>query len=291
MKTINVISLKTLSTMMIAIVMILSSCNKEDSVFSLQDAQNIGNDGALEAAQDETQDIATSALNTNDPAGRVEGDDRSDCAKKTPGLNNTKEAGTITIDYGTAGCTDKKGNLRKGKIIVTWSGGRWFVAGSTHVVTTDGYSINDIAITGTRTVTNISTTNSPYTWTIAGSHTSTWPDGSTASRTVNRTRQLIKNSSDDKVIISQTAGASSAAAGTNRYGKKYSVQITTPLEYTNSCSSSNKVYKPVKGVKVVTVESKVYTVDFGTGTCDNTFTVTFNGKTKTFTCKNDSSND
>ena len=294
MKTINVVSLKTLSTMMIAIVMILWGCSKsDDSVFNTQDVQNLSTDGAVESAQDETHDIATGALNTNDPSGRVEGDDRSDCATKIPGVGNTKEAGTITIDFGSAGCTDKKGNLRKGKIIVSWTGGRWFLAGSSHTVTLDGYSINGIGITGTRTVTNISTANSPLTWTIVASHTSTWPDGTTATRTINRTRQWVRSTTvaDDKVIISQTAGATSAAAGKNRYGKNYSVQITTPLEYSTACVISNKVYKPVKGVKVVTVDAKVYTIDFGTGTCDNTFTVTFNGKTKTFTSKNDSSND
>jgi len=299
--TIEIVGLKGLSTLLVALVLTLWSCNKsDDSVFNLQDVQNLNTDGALESAQDETQDIATGALNTNDPAGRVEGDDRSECATKIPGLNNTKEAGTITLDFGPAGCTDKKGNLRKGKIIVTWSGGQWFktptvptLTPPTHTITLDGYSINGIAIAGTRTVTNISTANSPLTWTIVANHTSTWPDLTTATRVVKRTRQWIRatNPSDDRVIISQTAGAPSAAEGTNRYGKKYSVQITTPLEYSAACVISNKVYKPVKGVKVVTVDSKVYTVDFGTGACDNTFTVTYNGKTRTFTGKNDSSND
>ena len=47
-------------------------------------------------------------------------------------------------------------------------------------------------------------------------------------------------------------GAASAASGTNRHGKSYSVQITTPLEFSRSCAISNKVLKPVKGVRVIT---------------------------------------
>ena len=290
MKTQKMVGLKGISTVMIAFVLVLASCNKDDSVFSLQDVQNLSTDGALEAAQDETQDIATGELNANDDGARVEADDRTKGAIVTK--TGTKDAGTIAIDFTADGKTDSKGNLRKGKIEISWTG-RWRASQSVHIVTLNGYSINGIGITGTRTVTNISTNDSPLTWTIVANHTSTWPDGATATRTVNRTRQWIRatNPLDDKVIVSQTAGATTAAAGKNRYGKNYSVKIIAPLEYSVSCVGSNKVYKPVKGTKEVTVESKVFTVDFGTGTCDNSFTVTFNGKTRTFTSKNDSSND
>ncbi len=298
MKTMkNVFGLKVITSLMIAFVMILASCSKTDeTTFTTQDVQNVSTEGALDAQQEETGDLAISALNTEDPSGRVEEDVRLSCATRTKEISQDKSTGMITIDFsGTspAGCTDPKGNVRKGKIVISWSGGRWFLAGSAHSITFDGYSINGVAITGTRTVTNISTQDSPLTWTIVASHTSTWPDATTATRTVNRTRKWARsiNILDDKVTISQTAGALSAAAGKNRYGKNYSVQITTPLEFKASCLLTSKVYLPVKGVLVITVEAKVYTIDYGTGACDNTFTVTFNGKTREFTGKNDSSND
>lgn len=287
----SVFGLKGITSLMIAFVLILASCKKTDETsFSAQDNQSVANDGTVEAQQDETSDIATSALNTNDPAGRAETDDRTKCATITLGANSTKEAGTITIDFGSnTGCTDSKGNTRKGKLIVSWLGGRWFVLGSSFTVASDGYSINGVKISGTRTVTNVTTNVATPTWKISGSYTSTWPDNTTAIRTVSITRQWVI--ADSKIIVSQTSDASSFATGTNRYGKSYSVQVTTPLEFSASCLGTSKIYIPVKGVKVITVDTKVYSVDFGTGTCDNTFTVSFNGKSKEFTAKNDSSND
>ena len=41
------------------------------------------------------------------------------------------------------------------------------------------------------------------------------------------------------------------------------------------------------GVKVVTTDSKEYTVDYGDGTCDNQVTVTINGVSKTITVNKD----
>jgi hypothetical protein len=304
MKTMkNVIGMKNVSTLLVAVVLFLGSCSKSDETsFTTQDNQVVNNDAATESIQEETSDLATSALNSADAAGRVEEDVRLACATISVETNPyTKTSGSVSINFDRSpsgadnenGCTDPALNVRKGSITVTWTGGRWFMSGSSHTITFNNYSINGVKITGTRTVTNVSTPNSPLTWNISGTLTSTWPDLTTATRTVNRTRQWVRSATiaDDKVIISQTAGTASAASGTNRYGKAYTVKITTPLEYGTLCLLTKKVYLPSKGVKEVTVDSKVYTVDFGTGTCDNTFTVTFNGKSKEFTAKNDSSND
>lgn len=303
MKTTSIINLKSLSSLMLAFVLILGSCNKSDEVtFSTQDNQSVNNDAALESSQEETVDMATSVLNSADAiSGRVEDDSRISCAYIIKEVGTEKSTGTILVDFSRtasgadnpAGCTDPRGNVRKGSFTITWSGGRWFLSGSTQTITFNNYSINGLVISGSRTITNVSTQESPLTWNISGTLTTTWPDKTTATRTVSRTKKWVRSTTiaDDKVIISQTAGAATAASGTNRYGKSYSVKITTPLEYSTSCLLTNKVYIPVKGVKEITTDTKVYTVDFGAGTCDNTYTVTLNGKSKEFTAKNDSSND
>ena len=89
----------------------------------------------------------------------------------------------------------------------------------------------------------------------------------------------------DKWIVSQTDPNTPAASGTNRRGKDYSVQITTPLQYFASCG--RRVHIPVIGVKQVTVDGKAYTVDYGDGTCDNLVTVTANGVSKTVKVEKD----
>ncbi len=277
----------------------LTSCNKADDPFSGEALQTVNNDATTESQMNETEDMSTNALTTADsPGGRVDAslaDDRFKCATFKFDSAANRISGKVTIDFGT-GCTDSKGNVRKGKIIVTWSNGRWYKAGSTIVINYSGYSVNDVSFSDSdvRTIVNISTIASPLTWRVEASHKLTWPDASTATRVVHHTRQWVRSATivDDKIIVSQTAGAANAAAGTNRHGVSYSVQITTPLEYSRACAISNKVFRPVKGVRVVTYDTnKVVTIDFGSGTCDNSFTISANGHTRTVNAKNDSSAD
>lgn len=289
-----------ISIMSLFVVSVLvSSCNKSDDPISGEAVQSASTDATANAQTSDAEDMATSQLNVTDPAGREAGgfdDDRLTCATITRTPNGDKTSGTMTIDFGTAGCKDSKGNTRKGKIVVAWAGGRWFNPGATHTVSFVGYSINDVKFSDTdsRLVTNVSTTASPLTFNVVASHNLTWPDGSTGSYSIHHTRQWIRSTTvtDDKFIISQTIGAANAASGTNRHGKSYSVQITTPLEFSRSCAISNKVLKPVKGVRVITYDTnKTVTIDYGTGTCDNSFTISVNGHTKTVTSKNDGSSD
>src|SRR4051812_32097220 len=289
-----------ITTLVVAFaVIMLASCNKADDPFSGEALQTVNNDATSESQANETEDMGTNALSQADaPSGRVDAsfvDERFKCATFKFDSAANRISGKVTIDFGT-GCTDPKGNVRKGKIIVTWSGGRWYKAGSTIVITYSGYSINDVAFSDNdiRTIVNISSTASPLTWKVEASHKITWPDASVATRVAHHTRQWIRSATivDDKFIVSQTAGAANAASGTNRHGVGYSVQITTPLEYSRSCVVSNKVFRPVKGVRVVTYDTnKVVTIDFGDGSCDKSFTITANGHTRTISAKNDSSAD
>jgi hypothetical protein len=292
-------TLKTVGVFLLSAVLSLTSCNKAEDPITGEVAQTAVNETTVSAQTNETDDMASNALTTADtPTGRVAAtftDDRFKCATLTFDSTSKKASGRVVIDFGT-GCTDSHGNTRKGEIIITWSGGRWFDAGSTHVITFSGYSINNVQFSDNdiRTVHNISTANSPLTWTVEASHSLTWPDQSVATREVHETRQWIRTATivDDKFIISQTAGAAHAATGTNRHSKAYTTDITTPLEYDRSCAISNKVFLPVKGVKVITVDNnKSITIDFGDGACDNTFIITISGHSVTVGAKNDSSAD
>jgi len=276
------------------------SCTKTADPIAGDVAQTASNESAVSSQTSETDDMGTNALIKADtPAGRIAAgdDDRFKCATLTFDSASNRVSGKVTINFGAApGCTDSKGNIRIGKIMVTWSGGRWYVAGATVAITFSGYSINGVKFSDNdmRMIHNISSQAAPLTWTVEANHSLTWPDATTATRAVHETRQWVRSTTivDDKFIISQTAGAANAAAGTNRHGKEYSVQITTPIEYDRSCAISNKVFLPVKGVKVITYDGgKTLTIDFGTGTCDNTFTITIVGHSKTITAKNDSSGD
>lgn len=283
---------------------VVVSCNKDDeSTFTSEDNQSLNYDAVSESSQEEVEDIATSLLNTTDPiSGRVEEDSRFSSAYILKVMNLDRSTGTISINFDKRnetqvnpnGSVDSKGNIRKGSISITWSGNRWYSTGAFIVITLNNYSINGVVVSGERRIVNISTPGTATViWTISGTLTTTWPDKSTATRKVNIMKTWTRNNKGafEKVIISQTPGTLDAFSGTNRLGKTYSVKITKPFEYDLTCLLTNKYYVPAIGVKEVTVDKKIYTVDYGTGTCDNTYTVTLNGKSKQFTAKTDSSSD
>lgn len=277
----------------------ITSCTKSADPISTEVVQTAKSQAAVNSQTSEVDDVVTNQLNTTDIApGRTDSgveDERVKCAVITRTPSNDKKSGTLTIDFGT-GCTDSKGNVRKGKIIVTWTTDRWYLPGASYRVTFDGYSINNVKFSNDdfRSVRNVSTQASPLTFNIEASHKMTWPDNTTETHTVHHTRQWVRSATfvDDKMIISQMVTSPTASTGKNRHDKSYSIVITVPLEYSRSCAINNKVYKPVKGVMVITYDNtKKITIDFGNGACDNTYTVTSGGSSETVVAKNDDSDD
>ena len=281
---------------------VISCKDKNDDAISADVQASMNDESTQDAQQDEIDDMATGQLNVADNSGReaAGSDGRVVCAYITATFTGgagdaSKNSGSVTINFdknadgsaNASGCTDARGNVRKGMITVSWTGGRWFKAGSTQTIALTNYSINGVVITGARTWTNITSPNTPLipTWTIAAAATSTWPDGTTATRVVAKTRawDILAG----KVMVSQTAGAAAAASGVNRGGTAYSMSITTALVYDIACALSSKVYIPVSGSKLFTFNlSSQATIDFGNGDCNNSFTVTFSGKTETFSALN-----
>jgi len=299
MKTMKNAFLKGLSGLALITLVFLASCTDDKFDLSVNDSENVENEAATDGYFEDADDIATLAVaadgstlsgSRQSASGRggvkPNGDLRFNCATVTfefaADNSTTTPHGYITIDFGT-GCTDGKGNVRKGIMVVEFMGKR-FLSGSKIITTFDGYSINDVQIEGTRTVTNVtgSTEASPKFSIVLEGGKATWPDGSTATREVNRTREWIRgtNPLQDEWIVDGTA------AGTNRSGGVYQVDITTPLVYKRECAINNKVFMAVEGVKVLTVDNnKVITIDYGTGECDKIVTVTINGQSRTVEVK------
>jgi len=276
------------------------SCDDPEDAFSEESVQASNNESTQESTTDELDDLARIALASQDPAsgGRISKvtDDRLDCDGTTITFSNVstdKSSGTATINFGANGCTDNRGNVRKGTVVVEWTGGKWYQEGSVHTITLQNYSINGIGIEGNRTLTcfSVSGTLSAFSiqWNITATHNFTWPDNTNGSRIVNKSKKWDHSASSDVFTISNGPSSENAAEGTNRHGVSYTMSITTPLVYNASCIQSNKVFLPVSGVKVFTnVDTgRDVTIDFGDGGCDNTFVVSYEGGSKTVTAKND----
>ncbi len=286
MKTISLVkreSRKGYRIVLIALVALLTaflaSCSDDDLNLSSDDSQNVENEAVSDVYFDEVDDLSSAAmLGIGSSGGRSEGldDDRLKLGCAVVTFDGTDEGGVITIDFGD-GCTDLRGNVRRGKIIITYSGRR-FMPGSTVVTELEGYFINDVQIEGTRTVTNVSASSesAPKFHIVVTDGKVTWPDGTFALRESDRTREWIRaeNPLDDKHVIEGTA------SGTSRRGHEYTVEILEPLVYSRRCAVAEKVFIAVDGVKKLVTEGKEIIINYGDGECDNIVTITINGRSK-----------
>ncbi|MBP9925344.1 MAG: hypothetical protein KBF45_05085 [Cyclobacteriaceae bacterium] len=296
MKTLLV---KSLSSLALFALVFLASCTDDSVKFNTEDSQNVENEATTDSYFEDADDMATIAVaaDGSTASGARESsygrqgikpvDMRFNCATITflfaDNNSTTTPHGFITIDFGD-GCTDAKGNVRKGKIIVEFTGKR-FLPDSRIITTFQDYFINGVKIEGVRTVTNVtgSVEENPKFLIEVDNGKATWEDGTFATREVNRTREWIRanNPLEDQWIVDGTA------AGTNRNGKTYQVEITKALVYKRECAISAKVFIAVEGTKVLSIDNKVITIDYGMGECDRVVTITINGQSKDVTVRGD----
>lgn len=289
---------------------LIASCSTSSDPVTTNVSNSVATESAEDSYNNDTEDLASAASSQSDiqlgartDGARTWADDRV-CSSTviTIAKKVNTNPDTLTIDFGTAGCTDAKGNVRKGKIIVIYSpgDGRWKVGGG-YTVTTSNFSINGVTVEGTRTVKNVSPNlDGDITWevTLAGGKL-TFPDGTTATREAHHFRQWFRNGTpliltdDEQRILASFSGtnvSTSTATGTNRDGYTYTMQVTKDISYKVTCllakifvaTSGTKTYNITKGTETANI-----TVDYGDGTCDKTITVTVNGKSKTETVKRD----
>lgn len=186
---------------------------------------------------------------------------------------------TMDIDFGTVNCTANNGRLRRGVLHVTFTG-RYRDQGTVITITPQNYYVNDKHVEGTKTITNMGLDqNGHLYYTIVVDGTITAADGSWShSHHAERTRTWIAGSdtpewNDD--IYSITGGG----YGTNRHGVHYTTTITSALRVEHACA-----YRVTAGVVEIHPDNKpVRTIDYGTGSCDGTITVSVNGHTFTVT--------
>ena len=184
----------------------------------------------------------------------------------------------LTIDFGTSNCLCNDGRYRRGVINCSYSG-HYRDSLATHTITFTNYFVNDNQVMGTKTVTNNghnAAGHLVYNVTVNGSIIKASGAG-TVTWNSTRTREWIQGEStptwsDDVYLIT------GSASGNNAAGRSFTINITTPLRREIGC------HHFVSGVFELTPSGKpVRVVDYGTGACDNTATVTISGHTYTIT--------
>jgi hypothetical protein len=267
----------------------LSCKEDEPQRLTLQDTADISEEAVTESYFQDMDDMAGIAIQTpSDGAfsgGRTRGtvtinDDRFQCdgivitIEPDPASTADVPKGVLTVDFGTSGCPDLKGNVRKGKLIFTYQGKR-FMPGSTVVTTTENYSINGVTLEGTRTLTNVqeSTSEAPRFNVTLENGKATFADAKFATRESNITFQWHRadNPMNDYLQIE----SNSTASGTTRAGRAYTVALLDDLIFKRHCGIA------VSGIKKYTIGEKEITFDYGDGTCDRSFVITIDGVSRT----------
>ena len=282
--------LATMFPLSIVALSLLFSCQDEERL-TRGDLQDISEEAMTDSYFQDMDDLGNVAIDEAPDAeyngGRVHStitidDDRFSCEGVAVTINATGTAdapkGTITVDFGTTGCTDLRGNIRTGKLIFEYVGKR-FQPGSKLITTTDNYHINGIKLEGTRTSTNVqnSTSEAPKFNVVLENGKATFEDGSTATRESDITWSWQRGTSAllDKLVIDDVSHAN----GTTRNGKNYTVTLLQDLVYDRTC------FIAVDGVKKYVIDQqKEIVIDYGSGDC-RAVSVTVNGITRSVSVK------
>ncbi len=284
--------IKNLVVLGLALSLGLTSCKKDETNNPTQaqidaQAQKAAEDkGQTSNIDDESSVLADYASNI-DPrsaGGRTEG--------TVLGAGNTSydvAAKTLTIDFGTtnAMCTD--GRKRRGKVFVRFTAGEPRSLQHTVQITQENYFVNDIRVEGTRTdvvQSQINLSNgaiSSNRKVTISNRKLTFTDNTTI--TENGTYDFVITATINLQTLQVSNGQWTATGGTtgkNRQNMNYIASIVTPLVAKVSC---NNAMFPIQGnfdVNVVGLADKVV-VDYGNGTCDKSYTISYRGQTVTIT--------
>lgn len=256
-----------LLSLLFALPLLFVACNKEAN----ENEMEITTSQDVLTAQDLIQDTEEEVdyeLGTRDPENL--------CPIITVSPADGSYPRTVTLDYGTEGCEGWNGRIRKGIIQVTLTD-TMVNAGAVRTVEFLGFSVDDVQIEGTKTLTNNGLNGEgQLTFTRVVSNASlTFPNGDVAEWNATQQITLIEGTGtperlDD--VISIVGGSS----GVNRHGKAFTSEITVPLIKPFVCPWA------VSGTRTVTVNDHTWTLDYGDGTCNKIALLTRpDGTTKT----------
>ena len=173
-----------------------------------------------------------------------------------------------------AGCLGRDGRTRKGKIIINYTG-RLLVPGNSASVSFDGYSVNDIQVSGSYKITNTGTTG-VRSFTIAVSKAKlAKPNGNYTEWNCTRTVTQVAGELTPLIALDDVFSVSGEANGTVKRGDKlyqWSTRITESLVKRFNCP------RIVRGtIELRKGNTTNVVLDYGTGVCDNKATFTVNG--------------
>lgn len=254
-----------------SISLVITSCQKDDD----QDTSAALDNALVESIFDNAQTISDQAAIKGELTTYVPGSGEelfSGCAVIT--LNTTVSPKQLTIDFGSVNCLCKDGRNRRGKIIVTFTGG-YRDSGTVINHSFDQYFVNDHEVTGTKSVTNNGrNTDGNLSFTIDVDAEVIKPNNrGTISWKSLRTREWVEGEGT-ATWLDDVYHITGNASGITASGLNYTMDITKDLRKEigfKHVVSGTLEFKP--GKKALRI------IDYGDGTRDNKATVEINGIT------------
>lgn len=258
------------------LVIAFTSCQKkevatafDETILSQQETQGEEALADVDLLVDEAVDLNYSQLKS---ATLATAKYLTDCAVIT--INNTLSPKVITIDFG-ASCTGKDGKIRSGKIILTSESFITFPTVSSKSF--DNYSVDGKKIQGSivKTISK-DQENNIRTAVISENVTITLPNNEgTATRVANLTRQYQRG------VLASAADNRIVSWGTVQFTRVSGVKVTKTVTDAHPLIFNVACHHIVSGIVAITTSSNyTWTIDFGTGDCDNLATLTIGNKTK-----------
>lgn len=185
---------------------------------------------------------------------------------------------TVTLDFGT-GCLGRDGHIRKGKIIITYTG-RMVVPGSKATTHFDGFYTDSVKVEGTHIIQNNSTSNNRIFSVRVENGKLSKPSGNYIAWNENKTRTQIEGNGTPNFARDDIFNITGTGSGTVKRGDntvQWSVEIIEPVTRKFTCRWA------VKGIIRLTRNTKTSLLDYGNGSCDDQATLTINGNIHSIT--------
>jgi hypothetical protein len=262
-------SLKTMNYAgaMLMAALILFSCNKEDSTEFVEEQTTF--DVAELKASDESELISEEVMSIAEDVYTADevlatskfsynSDFLPDCVTITTVITSTSKE--KTIDFGD-GCELPNGNVLSGIIYLSYLKDME-MATKTLSVSLENFTFNGVAVEGSASIERARSNENGNPQSEANaSFNGTWPDGSTASFTGNRTREWIEGYGTgfwgDNVYLISGKGTY-----TGKMGNVFMKETITPLRRELACRFI------VSGILEISRNDATASLDFGDGSCD-----------------------
>jgi hypothetical protein len=271
--------MKTIGVRILALgvgaLLILQGCKKDDKADSTSNNESERSLTAVKASSDVFfDDVSQEVLkiNTENKLSFRQAEILA-CAEITvsPAPNVNEWPKTVTVNFGTTGCTADNGFVRKGKIIYTITD-TLIQKGASISITFDNYYVNGHKLEGTYTIKNTGSLASIKFNTILENGKITYSDGTWYTKTSNVTWTYAAGSftpsdfSDDVFNLSGS-GTVTSSDGNTLTAESQDVLVRKYTCYNIVSGKLNLTYNNINGV-----------LDYGNGDCDKKAVLTIGNK-------------